>query len=255
MSGADGTTEQSGADGLGLLLKDAVSTFADPVLVQRSRAAEAALRAIPPRPSWVAGSVGAWRAWAAAYDGAIPRGSAAVAAAHAAVLASLTTRLRSGELEGTGIRLEPSSERRLEPITPELWDLLELRPDRNEARGLGIIYGGVRIRAVEKARIEQRHLAGPPTTARSGSTTSTPPGNAPFVPRPRGRPSLNRAIRAELRRRADDGEMLLEWRPEARPLAAWVQSEYPEHKAPTFQSIERRLREFCKQMKADKKPG
>jgi hypothetical protein len=62
-------------------------------------------------------------------------------------------------------------------------------------------------------------------------------------------------IRAELKRRADNGEMLDEWRPEARALEAWVQDLYPDHKAPKAESIERRLRETYKQLRADKKPG
>ena len=212
------------------------------------------MRAIPPQPSWIHGPARAWRDWHAAYDKAVPRGTAAVAAAREAMLASLAARLRSGELEATGIRLEPPSEHRPEPITPELWDILVLRPDRNEARARGIAYGGVRIRMVELGRVAERLVLGASTATASGSSNLKQPGNT-VVARAPGRPSLLGAIRAELERRAQCGEMLEAWRPEARALAAWAQGEYPDDKAPMFESIERQLRDDYKQLRADRKPG
>jgi hypothetical protein len=221
-----------------LLLEDAIRIYGDPRLWAAYQEALLREKSVPPRPSWFGSEARKWRDWQATYQGRMGSIRDAISAAERLFYKDFKDRLRAGTLVALGIKVPIIREAGPEPIAASLWDVLQLDVPSNRVHTKGLVYAGVRICRAE----EGRHLI------------VEPPPATVVASRQAGRPSISSVLRAELKRRADSGEMLDQWRPEARVLAAWVQGEYPK-RAPRFESIERRLRDEYKQLKADKNPG
>ncbi len=170
--------------------------------------------------------------------------------ARAALVADFRSRMLKGELVATGIDPRAPIDGPRVTVPAERWRLLRLNVSHSTAKGGGFELVDVMVR-------RQRPGDDLPSVAMAAMPRPKPAQSKDYVitvGRP-GRPSLIEAIRAELTRRADTGEMLDRWSPEARILAAWAQDHYPDRKAPKAESIERRLREIYNQLKADKKAG
>jgi hypothetical protein len=62
------------------------------------------------------------------------------------------------------------------------------------------------------------------------------------------------SIEAEMRRRADSGEIEKSLRREAEVLAMWARREFPDAHVPKPKSIEKKLGRIYKELKATKRP-
>jgi len=214
----------------GLPLKKALRTYGDPQLLATYEKARAALKRIPPHPTWLNSSRREREEWRDQYKAAQPASRNAVDSAWAKLVADFMERLRSGELTATGIKVPVHDESQPIVITRYLW--FDLVPDftRSSAKGRGSEFVGVRVRraSLDPDSTAQRVIDGPS-----------------FV----GRPSLMRAVEQEMRGRAERGELCAKLAEECRVLAAWVREAFPNHQTPGAKAIENGLRSVYWQLK------
>jgi len=160
----------------------------------------------------------------------------------------LIERLAHGELIASGIALPLKETSRHRDVPPELWQRLTFGHGFRMVVGNGLKYDQVLIRearpATSSATEPKQEVAGPQAQLAR-----------PAPSRP-GRPSIMPEIEAEMRRRAEPGQLAPSMRQEAKDLAAWAEQQFHDIKIPEARSIERALgpmyRELMTKKRVDK---
>ena len=151
---------------------------------------------------------------------------------HSWISETLVDKLVRGELIASGIALplKESSQRR--DIPPELWPLLTFGYRFLVVSGNGLSYDQVLVREV---------WPGTRSSAERQQDGARPPMQPHHAARGPGRPSIMPSIEAEMRRRADSGEIESSLSREAEALAIWAQEQFTDAHVPKPGSIERQL--------------
>jgi hypothetical protein len=138
----------------------------------------------------------------------------------------LISRLRSGELIGTGLEEPLTLDRARRAIPPHLWQVL--RPD-----------------------FRCTTVADPVGTVVKSAVEELPGSASDVIPdaRPPGRPSMMPKIEVEMRRRAATGQLRTTLSAESKVLASWAQTTHPDERPPRAKSIQRRLGRLYQELK------
>jgi hypothetical protein len=154
----------------------------------------------------------------------------------------LVNRLMRGELIASGIVVPLKETSRRRDIRPELWPRLGFNSGFQMVAGDRLKYDQILIR---EARPAAR------STTKRKQDAALPLVRSPSRP---GRPSIMPMIGAEMRRRAAQGLMEPTLRREAEVLAMWGQQQVGDAHVPKPKSIEKRLGQLYRQLKATKRP-
>jgi len=157
----------------------------------------------------------------------------------------LVNRLARGELIASGVALPLKKKSRRRDIRPELWPRLGFTCRFQEVSGNGLTYGQVLIREAWPATRSATELK---------QEAARPPPQLPLPARGPGRPSIMPMIGAEMRRRADSGQIQESLRLEAEALAIWAQQRFRDRHVPKPKSIGKKLGRIYKELKATKRP-
>lgn len=116
----------------------------------------------------------------------------------------------------------------------------------NSKKGCRLVEADLRVTRIERDRFEQQYEVHPVPSCVSPSTYSVSPAKKPskkeFSPSFPGRPSIMSAIRIELRKRADAGELHPTLSKECAYLAEWAFKKFHGVQVPKQCSIENALR-------------
>jgi hypothetical protein len=155
----------------------------------------------------------------------------------------LISRLRSGELIGTGLEEPLTLDRARRPVPAHLWQVLRSDFKRSAAAGGGLKISAILVRRATEADQEP--------TAVSTTVEEIPVPDSDTVPeaRPPGRPSMMPKIEAEMRRRAVAGQLRPTLSAESKVLASWAQTTHPGERPPRAKSIQRRLGRLYQELK------
>jgi hypothetical protein len=158
----------------------------------------------------------------------------AQAAAHKEMMNDLCRQLLDDRLIASGLALPLTPVSRRTDIAPRLWEVLTLRPGAGEAIGKGLHITEVRIRRPKQPRTAE---------GRDGAI-----GQALRRPGPK---SIMPQIAAEMRARAERGELKVGIAEECRALEKWVKANHPEHpRPPKDKSIQNTLGKLYYELKA-----
>jgi hypothetical protein len=155
----------------------------------------------------------------------------------------LISRLRSGELIGTGLEEPLTLDRARRAIPLHLWQVL--RPDFKHSAAVG---GGLKISGI---LVRCTTVADPEETVVKSAVEELPDSAPDVIPdaRPPGRPSMMPKIEAEMRRRAAAGQLRDTLSAESKVLASWAQTMHPDDRPPRAKSIQRRLGKTYQELK------
>ena len=226
----------------GLPLADALRAYGDPQLWAAYESARTALKRIPDRPPWLHSSREARDEWLNRYEGAAPTARAALDTARQALELDFTTRVQRRELVATGIKLPISEQSERMVIPAHLWPVFLLSFGRSKAEAEGIEFVDVRVRRADARGAAHEFLRVAPPIA-----------SAPAVqlePR-RGRPNIKPILAAEMRRRAERGELRGKITQECRALRAWAEQHVQGEHIPQVNSIRRALSKLYQSLKEE----
>jgi hypothetical protein len=153
------------------------------------------------------------------------------------LLADFTRRLQSGELMATGLFAPLDARSQRQAIRAELWAVLKLNFSRSSAKGAGCEV--VAIRVVHSAE--------------QGGVKAADSTGGVFGDGLVGRPSCMAAIEAEMKARAERGELSETLTEECRQLAEWAKNAFRPRRTPTWKTIRNQLSSVYRQLKSPKK--
>lgn len=156
------------------------------------------------------------------------------AAAHRTIIEDLHRQLREGSLIASGLALPLTPASRRTDIRRQLWSVLSLRPGTGEVAGKGLRIVEVRVRRVRAPRAAERpDGANGPAPGRPGPKTIMP------------------QIAAEMRARAERGELKDGIGAECRVLEKWAKVNHPKHpRSPKDKTIQNALNKLYYELKA-----
>ena len=152
----------------------------------------------------------------------------------------LVNRLAQGELIASGVAVPLKETSRRRDIRPELWPRLGFSCRFEMVAKDGLRYDQILIREASSVPHEV--------------PASRPQASPPRAPARPGRPSIMSMIEAEMRRRAANDEIESSLRREAEVLAIWASQEFPDAHVLKPKSIEKRLSQVYRELKATKSP-
>ena len=226
----------------GLPLAEAIRAYGNPDLWAAYESAGAKLRSMPRRPSWLRDSREARDEWSDRYEAAARAARDAVDRAWKVLALDLSKRLQRRELVATGIKLPISEQSERMVIPAHLWPVFLLSFGRSKAEAEGIEFVDVRVRRADARGAAHESLRVAPPVA-----------SAPAVqlePR-RGRPNIKPILAAEMRRRAERGELRGKITQECRALRAWAEQHVQGEHIPQVNSIRRALSKLYQSLKEE----
>jgi hypothetical protein len=226
----------------GLPLWDALRAYGDPELWAAYEGARAKLRSISARPRWSDTSRREREAWLDRYEAA-KRAARNADRAWQVLGLDFKRRLQRGELVATGLKRPISEQSERVVIPAHLWSVLLLNFKRSRVTADDIEFVDVRVRQAAAAQREAHECYPPASRMENAPAVHLEPGQ--------GRPSIKHILGAEMRRRAEGGELRDKITPECRALRAWAECHVKDKHVPEVDSIRKALSELYYSLKEE----